>query len=73
MNVNILKSLLVIGVVILVLAAGTILLANYANGASDSTKVCAPAASADCCGGCPKAVCGDDPNATTLCSDPNSK
>ena len=73
MNVNILKSLLVIGAVILVLAAGTILLGNYANNASDSPKLCAPAASAVCCGGCPKTLCGDEPKAAKLYSDLNSK
>jgi hypothetical protein len=73
MNVKNIKSLLIIGAAILVLAAGTILLGNYADNASDNQKLCEPAASSGCCGGCPKAVCGDEPKATKLCSDSDSK
>ena len=65
------KSLLIISTVIVVLAAGTLLLGSYVNITSDSSDSCAVNALAGCCGGNTNNLCGGESD--KLCGDSNSK
>ncbi len=71
MSLKNLKSLLIISTVIVVLAAGTILLGSYANITSDSSDSCAATALTGCCGGSANNLCGGESD--KLCGDSNSK